>query len=184
MTGSSSVFKSIHETSAVAKSSRHRLLVFFLAFFLPVGIHNYYLGNHIKGLAQSLIILALVIFTPVFISVFFIPFYIAWVTSEGLYYLLWYDVADGDGFLLYDRKNPPKPSRKGAILLAFCLPFGLHNFYLGNIKRGAITWSFVAVILSSNIIFMIFPIYYFVLYLLVVPVLVSWLEGVWMLIKQ
>ena len=180
----SNVFVQISETSKNASSKRSRVLVFFIAFIFPIGLHNYYLGYHIKGIAQTFVFLGLSIFIPPGFLVFVLPFYIAWITSEGLMYLLWFDVKDGDDFPLYDRNNPPIPKQQYAILLAFLLPFGLHNLYLGNIKRGIISWSFVAIIITLNIVFLIIPIFYLSLNFILLVVLVSWVEGMWMSIKM
>lgn len=178
------VYKSISETAADATSSRSRVVAFLLAFLLPVGIHNYYLGYHIKGLAQTLVLFATVILMPSFIAVVILPFYIAWLTSEGLIFLLWYKVSDGDGFLLYDDKNPQKPNRQTTINLAFLLPFGLHNIYAGKLTRGVIAWGLVAIVISTNVIFLFFPVMVISILTILIVVIISWLEGLYMLINK
>lgn len=184
MSSNSNVFERNAEISKNASSRRSRVVVFLLAFFFPVGLHNYYLGYHIKGIVQTFTAIALILFIPPFLLVFILPLYITWITSEGLIYLLWYDVKDGEDFLMYDKNNPPRPDYKKALLLSFILPFGLHNIYLGNIKRGIIEWSFVAIVLTTYLIFQIIPIMFISLYAIIIIIIISWLEGIWMIIKK
>lgn len=184
MTNGTSVFDKIAETNKKATSSRSRLLVALLAFIFPFGAHNYYLGYHIKGIVQTFTLIALGIFIPPGITVFLLPIYIAWITSEGLIYLLWYDVKDGNDFLLYDKYNPPKPNKKTALFLAFLLPFGLHNIYQGKFKIGIAEWGFAAIIITINLYWLVIPILYISLNAILLVVVISWAEGIWMLIKK
>jgi hypothetical protein len=85
---------------------------------------------------------------------------------------------------MYDRSNPQKPEEKYAIIMAFLLPFGLHNFYLGRFKRGIIAWGFVVIILTINLIFLIHPILLISLNFIFVVVLISWIEGLLLIIKK
>jgi TM2 domain-containing membrane protein YozV len=153
------VYERVSDANKKATSKRSRVIVFILSFVFPVGIHNFYLGYHIKALVQVGIALFLLLFTPPFIFFIVAPFYIAWITSEGLIYLLWYKVKDGDDFRFYDINNPPKPKKNKALILAFLLPFGLHNIYLGNLKRGIVEWGFVVVIISIEYIYQIITAY-------------------------
>lgn len=184
MSASSNVYEKISETKKNSSSKRSRILVFLFAFIFPVGLHNYYLGYHIKGIVQTSMIVVLGSFVPPILFLLLFPIYIVWITSEGLIYLLWYDVKDGNDFPMYDRNNLPKPEEKYAIIMAFLLPFGLHNFYLGRFKRGIITWGFVVIILTINLIFLIHPILYISLNSILVFVLISWVEGLLMIIKN
>jgi TM2 domain-containing membrane protein YozV len=184
MSASSNVYEKISETKRNSSSKRSRILVFFFAFIFPIGLHNYYLGYHIKGIIQTFMIVLLGSFVPPILFLLIFPFYIAWITSEGLVYLLWYDVKDGNDFPMYDRSNPQKPEEKYAIIMAFLLPFGLHNFYLGRFKRGIIAWGFVVIILTINLIFLIHPILLISLNFIFVVVLISWIEGLLMIIKK
>ncbi len=199
MSNHSSVFKSIQETSSNAVSNRKRIVVFIMAILLPLGTHNYYLGNYIKGLAQSLIIFGLFV-GPIFITIFLIPFYIAWVWYEGVYYLLRHNVRDGDGFPMYDPKNPVLPNRNKAIKLAFYIPFGWHHIYLGNLVRGVLVWGFFSVltafVISIELIPFIAPAaivveegaegtglpFYVLLY--VALIMISWTSGMIMTLKE
>ncbi len=180
----SSVYERISETNKLATSSRSRIIVVLLSFITPVGLHNYYLGYTIKGIVQSAVVLSFVLFIPPFITVFALPIYVAWITSEGLTYLLWYDVKDGDGFRLYNRDKPPIPDKKKAILLAFLLPFGLHHFYLGHLKRGILEWGFAAIVLAIYLFYKIIPVLYISPNIILFVAVISWIEGIWMVIKK
>jgi TM2 domain-containing membrane protein YozV len=183
-----SVYERISETNKKVRSNKSRIVVFILSFFLPFGTHNFYLGYHIKGIIQVGIAIGLLLFIPPLFLLFILPFYIAWITSEGLTYLLWYKVKDGNDFRLYDKDHPPVPSRRKAIWMAFLLPFGLHNFYLGRLKIAIIEWGLIATFVSIQIITSLTPgislivtNYLYLFSLLLIP---SWIEGIWMLIKR
>ncbi len=183
-----SVYKKINEDTSDKRSPRSRKKAFLFAFLTPVGVHNYYLGHHMRGLAQTMTIITTAFVVPFFVSVFVLPFYFAWVTAEGLMILLWWDISDGDGFFMYDPNTPQKPSLDKAIKLAFFLPFGFHNIYLGNLKRGIIQWGFIMVFISSYLLYLVFPFLIIPLYsvfIVVVTILIiSWLEGLYLLNKK
>lgn len=188
METNTSVYDRISEKNRNAVSNKSRLVVFILSFFFPIGIHNFYLAYHIKAIVQLGMALGLVLFIPPFFLIFILPIYFAWISSEGLTYLLWYKVKDGNDFKLYNKDNPVLPDKNKAILLAFLLPFGLHNFYLGRLKIAVIEWGLIAAFISINVIVYLLPgislvvsNYWFFLFILFVP---SWIEGIWMLIKR
>lgn len=182
-----SVFERVAESKKNAYSSRSRILAFLLAFILPMGAHNYYLGYTIKAIVQTLALLGIIIFIPPVLFIFVLPFYVGWITSEGLLYLLYAPAKDGDGFpMAKDIKNA-RIKEKNVVLLAFLLPFGLHNIYKGNFVKGFIVWVFTAFVISIHIIILLVPGITLIgstWILLVIPVLLSWLEGLWLLIKK
>jgi len=180
----SSVYERISETNKYAVSKRSRIIVFLLSFITPVGIHNIYLGHHIRGIIQIGFALGAILFIPPLLLIIILPFYIAWITSEGLTYLLWYKVKDGDDFKFYDKSNPPLPKKRIAILLAFLLPFGLHNFYLGRKKMAIVEWGLIAVFLTIKLIYLVIPVIYISFLMIVLLILPSWLEGLWLIIKK
>jgi TM2 domain-containing membrane protein YozV len=183
-----SVYERISETNKTATSNKSRVLVFILSFFFPFGAHNFYLAYHIKGIVQLGIAIGLLLFIPPFFLLILLPLYFAWLTSEGLTYLLWYKVKDGNDFKLYNKDHPPVPSKQKAILLAFLLPFGLHNFYLGRLKIAVIEWGLIAAFISINVIVYLLPGIYLVVsnywYFLFILFMPTWIEGIWMLIKR
>ncbi|QLY39691.1 hypothetical protein HF295_01975 [Hujiaoplasma nucleasis] len=107
-----------------------------------------------------------------------------YIVSEGLTYLFWYKVKDGYDFPLYNPNKAIIPEKKKAILLAFLLAIGSHHFYLGNFKRAYFEWGFAGIILTINLIFRIIPILYISLNFIMLVVVIAWLEGFWMLIKD
>jgi|GEM_PF-3490696 len=183
MTEQSNIYDRISATSKSVQSSKSRLLIFLLSL-IPLGLHNYYLGYYIKAITQTGVAILLFLFTPPIFFIIFFSLYIAYLTSEGLTYLLWYKVKDGYDFPLYDKNHPKLPNKDKAILLAFLLPFGLHNFYLGNFKRAYFEWGFIAFIIAHYILFLFIPLFIFLGPIYLIVIFISWIEGGWMLYKK
>ena len=184
METNTNVYHRISEMNKNKISSRKRILVFLLAFLLPFGSHRFYLGYYIKGLIQLGILICLILFIPHIFFVILFSVYYAWITYEGLTYLLWYDCKDGDGFKFYQQDHPPVLNKKKVILLSFILPFGLHHFYLGHKKLAMIEWGFVAIELAILIQFSIVPIFRIDPTILLIVVVVSWIEGLYFLFSK
>ncbi len=183
MANTTNIYDEVSEIKQSARSKKSRLIVFILSF-IPIGLHNYYLGYQIRAITQTAITFFIMVFTPAGFVLLAFSLYLAWLTGEGLQYLLWYDVKDGDGFRLYDKENPPKPKRKNAILMAFLLPFGLHNIYLGNLIRGRIEWGLVIFVLATNISFHFIPSLFLTYYFIFLVVIICWIEGIWLCFKK
>ncbi len=185
------VYKNIHKNNYDRKSSRNRNIALILAFLTPIGVHNYYLGHHMRGLAQTMLFIGLWFITPLFISIFILPFYFIWVTADGLITRLWWDIRDGDGFRMYDHEEKDGIDPIQTIKLAFLLPFGLHNIYRGKFKMGIFQWSVVMLIINIYLFYIFFSFFtlaFQALTLLIIPIalvmLSAWFEGIILLLKQ
>jgi len=184
MENQTNVYKRVSELSKNATSSRSRIVAVILAFILPVGTHNFYLGYYVKGIVQFGIALFLSLIMPPFISVFIFPAIWAWMTYEGLTYLLWYQAKDGDGFLFEQLEDKPEPKKWVVILLSFIFPFGLHHIYLGNKIRGILEWGFVAYVAAILIQHYVIEILWVSPAILFLIIGISWLEGIWFLLTH
>lgn len=189
MDNNQSVFERISESNKSAQSNKSRLLIFILSI-IPLGLHQYYLENYIKGIIQTAITLAFVLFIPFPFLIILFPIYMAYLSGEGLKYLLWYDVKDGGDFRLYNKDNPPLPDKRKAIKLAFFLPFGFHNIYRGKTVWGRIQWGIfifpLLLVLTDFFIPNIFILWssgFIILFLaiMLIPIVINWIEGLFLL---
>ena len=178
------VFKEIKTTSEQAVSKRSRLIVVLLAIFLPFGVHEFYLGRQIKAFGH---IAYLLFFTlgPVFIFLHIAyAVYFAYMVSEALNYLLEPDIKDGDGFKMIPIRKLEDSSlrKKIAIFFAFLLPIGVHRalknynvktLWFTRVYTFTIAFVLLGVIITGLFQFGLFlhPIF------LLLPVLVSWIDG-------
>jgi len=191
MKGQIDVYKNIHKDTSDKKSPRNRNIALLLAFLTPIGVHNYYLGHHMRGIAQTMLFIGLWFITPIFIAIFILPFYFAWVTVDGLITKLWWDIRDGDGFRMYEHDEKHDIDHDKVIKLALLLPFGLHNIYRGHFKLGVFQWSVVMLIISLlvfNFVFTFFLINLESLIIFVIPIFMvmisAWIEGILLLMKK
>lgn len=116
-----------------AVKSRSKIIAGFLGICLGVfGVHNFYLGNTGKAVAQLLLgtVGSCIVVGPLISQI--------WGIVDGVQILSGTVTVDGEGKTIYDPagNGTPGKSRAAAGLLAVLFgTFGVHNFYLGNTNR-------------------------------------------------